>query len=168
MPVAHFDRPVSSEVIAVKYEIRLEQLPSHPLAIVRRRAKIADLPAIIPDACGVVWRSIRAQNIPGAGRHIAVFLDDEMSVEIGVELEAPYTGGYDLVASATPAGLVATAIYYGPYPGLPAVHSAIRNWCATNSRALGGPNWEIYDHWQDAWNNDPSKIRTDVYYLLAE
>jgi hypothetical protein len=25
---------------------------------------------------------------------------------------------------------------------------------------------EIKGHWQDAWNNDPSQIRTDVFYLL--
>jgi effector-binding domain-containing protein len=151
----------------MKYDIRLEQLPSLPLAVVRRRAKIADLPAIIPDACGIVWRSIRAQNIPGAGRHIAVYWDDEINLEVGVELDAPYTGSNELIASATPAGLVATTTYYGPYPGLPAVHNAIRQWCTTSNHALAGPNWEIYDHWQDEWNNDPAKIRTDVYYLLA-
>jgi hypothetical protein len=31
---------------------------------------------------------------------------------------------------------------------------------------LAGPNWEIYGHWLDEWNNDPAKIRTDVFYLL--
>ena len=30
-----------------------------------------------------------------------------------------------------------------------------------------GPSWEIYGHWRDEWNRDPSKIRTDVFYLLA-
>jgi hypothetical protein len=32
---------------------------------------------------------------------------------------------------------------------------------------LAGPNWEVYGHWQDEWNSDPSKIRTDVFYLLV-
>jgi hypothetical protein len=34
-------------------------------------------------------------------------------------------------------------------------------------QTLAGPNWEIYGHWKDEWNNDPSKICTEVFYLLA-
>src|SRR5437763_728362 len=26
--------------------------------------------------------------------------------------------------------------------------------------------WEIYGHWEESWNTDSSKIRTDVVYLL--
>jgi hypothetical protein len=25
----------------------------------------------------------------------------------------------------------------------------------------------MYDHWKDEYNSDPSKIRADVFYLLA-
>jgi effector-binding domain-containing protein len=46
-------------------------------------------------------------------------------------------------------------------------HNAIRRWCASNGHTLSGPNWEVYGHWQDAWNIHPSQLRTDVYYLLA-
>jgi hypothetical protein len=27
---------------------------------------------------------------------------------------------------------------------------------------------EIYGHWENEWNADPSRIRTDVYYLLSD
>jgi hypothetical protein len=27
-------------------------------------------------------------------------------------------------------------------------------------------SWEIYGHWEESWNTDPSKIRTDVFHLL--
>jgi hypothetical protein len=47
-------------------------------------------------------------------------------------------------------------------------HRAIRDWCASEGHAAAGPNWEVYGHWIDQWNRDPSKIRTDVYYLLSE
>ena len=33
-------------------------------------------------------------------------------------------------------------------------------------RTAAGPNWEVYGHWLAAWNDDPSQIRTDVFYLL--
>jgi effector-binding domain-containing protein len=71
-----------------------------------------------------------------------------------------------VVGSVTPAGEVATVAHFGPYGGLGDAHRAIRDWCAANHRTLAGPNWEVYGHWVPEWNDDPSKIRTDVYYLL--
>jgi effector-binding domain-containing protein len=42
------------------------------------------------------------------------------------------------------------------------------SWCRDNGYTLAGPSWEIYGHWRDELHSDPSKIRTDVYYLLVE
>ena len=150
----------------MEYDIRLEQLTSLPLAVVRRRASLPELSKVIPDACGTVWNVVRAQNVPGAGRHVALYWDDEFNLEVGVELEAPFAGHGEVVGSATPAGTVATAVHFGPYNQLPVAHQAIRRWCATHGHALAGPNWEIYGHWIHEWCDDPSKIRTDVFYLL--
>jgi hypothetical protein len=30
-----------------------------------------------------------------------------------------------------------------------------------------GPSWEVHGHWKDEWNSDPTKICTDVFYLVA-
>lgn len=149
------------------YDIHIEQHPSQPLAVVRRRATIPELPKVIPAACGLVWNVMRAEHVQGAGRHVAVYWDEEINLEVGVELPAPYTGtGGEVVASATPAGMVATTVHFGPYQRLGLAHDAIQAWCRQNGHALAGPSWEVYDHWKDEWNNDPSRIRTDVYYLL--
>lgn len=86
---------------------------------------------------------------------------------MGVELDAPFAGHGEVVGSATPAGLVAATTHYGPYCHLHAAHAAIHQWCASNGYTPAGPNWELYGHWQDEWNSDPTKITTDVYYLLA-
>jgi effector-binding domain-containing protein len=150
------------------YDVRLEQRDARPLAVVRRLAARNDLARVVPDACGAVWRVVRAEAIPGAGRHVAVYLDDAIHLEVGVELEAPFAGHGDVVGSATPAGPVATTTHHGPYDGLRGAHDAIRRWCRTNGHVPAGPSWEIYGHWEDAWNSDPSRIRTDIYYLLAE
>jgi len=45
---------------------------------------------------------------------------------------------------------------------------AIREWCLLHKHALAGPNWEIHGHWLEEWNSDPSRIRTDIFYLLSE
>jgi effector-binding domain-containing protein len=151
----------------MKYDIRLEQLSSRPLAVVRRRAGVHELSKVVPDACGVVWNVVRAQRIAGAGRHVAVYLDDQINLEVGVELDAPFAGCGEVVGSATPAGTVATTTHYGPYGLLHEAHEAICRWCQSNGHTLAGPNWEVYGHWQDDWNSDPTKITTEVFYLLV-
>ena len=149
------------------YVIRLEQHTARPLAVVRRRARSQDLATVVPQACGTVWSVVRAQQVSGAGRHVAVYWDDQINLEVGVELDAPFPGSGEVVGSATPAGPVATTTHYGPYGQLGDAHEAIRRWCGTNRHTLAGPNWEIYSHWKDEWNNDPTQICTDVVYLPA-
>ena len=46
-------------------------------------------------------------------------------------------------------------------------HAAVLERCKTDGHGLAGPSWEIYGHWLEGWNADPSLIRTDVYYLLT-
>ncbi len=147
--------------------VRIERIPaSQRLAVVRRRAGVRELSKVVPEACGIVWAVLRAQRISGAGRHVAVYLDDQINLEVGVELNLPFAGHGEVVASALPAGMVATATHFGPYPNLCKTHQAIRDWCAKHGHLLAGPNWEIYDHWTEEWNRDASKIRTDIFYLL--
>jgi effector-binding domain-containing protein len=151
----------------MEYDVRLEKHAGHPLAVVRRRASLQELSRVVPDACGTVWAVIRAQQIPGAGRHVAVYLDGQINLEVGVELDAPFAGHGEVVTSATPAGLVATTTHYGPYHRLGEAHEAIRSWCGTNGYVPAGPNWEVYGHWVDEWNRDPTRITTDLFYLLV-
>ena len=148
------------------YPIRVEQSPSRPLAVVRRRAAPHELSNVVPECCGLVWNALRAQQVAGAGRHIAIYYADQINLEVGVELDTPFAGTGEVVSSMTPVGTVATTTHYGPYQLLASAHDAIHRWCQTNGHQLAGPRWEIYGHWQNDWNNDPSKIITDVYYLL--
>src|SRR4051794_5444339 len=152
--------------MAMAYDVELTNMGNIPTAVVRRLAKASELPKVVPEACGIVWGVVRAQQIKGAGRHVALYLDNQINVEIGVELEVPFAGHGEVVASALPSGTVATTVHFGPYNQLHAAHRAIRDWCTNHAHALDGRNWEIYGHWLDAWNKDPSQIRTDVFYLL--
>jgi effector-binding domain-containing protein len=148
------------------HAVRLEQRDSCPLAVVRRRASSHELSKVVPEACGTVWNVVRSQRITGAGRHVALYLDGEINLEVGVELAAPFAGHGEVVGSATPAGTVATTVHFGPYGRLHEAHKAICQWCADHGHTLAGPSWEIYGHWIDEWNSNPSRIRTDVFYLL--
>jgi effector-binding domain-containing protein len=156
----------SAEAFGMQYEVRLEQFGGVPTAVVRRRASSHELSRVVPDACGLVWKVIRARQVKGAGRHVALYLDDQINLEVGVELDAPFAGDGEVIGSALPAGTVASAVHFGPYGQLHAAHRAIRDWCVKQGYSLAGPCWEIYGHWDDAWNRDPSRIRTDVCYLV--
>jgi effector-binding domain-containing protein len=147
------------------YPVQIQQLDGVSLAVIRRQVKRSELSRVVPECCGLVWNAVRAQQTK-AGRHVAVYLDDSIRVEVGVELIGPFTDQHGVVHSSTPAGTVAFATHFGPYGGLRAAHEAIHLWCEKNGRQLAGPNWEIYGHWLPEWNDDPSQIRTDVYYLL--
>lgn len=151
--------------MAVAATIRLTQVEAVPLAVVRSRTRPSDLSTVVPHACGVVWDFIRAQGLKG-GRHVALYLNDAIDLEVGVELALPFHEA-DVVRSQTPAGTVVAAVHYGPYHGLGGAHAAIRTWTDARGHRLTGVRWEIYGHWEQEWNTDPSRIRTDVFYQVA-
>ena len=145
--------------------VELRQLPSVPLAVIRRRVSASELARVVPEGCGIVWNALRAQQMR-PGRHVAIYWNGDIRLEVGVELAEPFVEKDGLVRSATPAGLTAFTTHVGPYGQLGRAHEAIQQWCITHGHRLLGPNWEIYGHWQSEWNEDPSKIRTDVFYQV--
>lgn len=147
------------------YDVRFERLDSVPLAVIRRQAQKSELSRLVPELCGQVWKAIQAQHAKG-GRHVAVYWDGGIRLEVGVELDGPFIERDDVGRSATPEGPVAWTTHLGPYGGLGAAHDAVRRWCESNGHHLAGPSWEIYGHWLPEWNADPSRIRTDIYYLI--
>ena len=148
------------------YDVKVQQLDSVPLAVIRRQARKSELSRLVPQLCGLVWNAVRAQQARG-GRHVAVYGDGGIRLEVGVEVGGPFAERDEVARSATPAGPVAWTTHLGPYGGLGAAHDAIRHWCEANGHRLAGPSWEIYGHWLPEWNADPSGIRTDVFYLVS-
>ena len=146
------------------YQVHVQRLAPQITAVIRCRARQSELSTVIPQACGEVWNFIRSSQFPSAGRHIALYLDGVMNIEVGAEMPEPFVGNGRIVCSSTPAGLVATTTHVGPYNRLGEAHAAVQQWCAAEGRELAGPSWEIYGHWTD----DPAKLRTDVYWLLKE
>lgn len=148
------------------HQIRVEHRAALPTAVIRRLASARELTQVVPAACGLVWNELRKQQVTGAGCHVAIYMDDQIHLEVGVILDRPISGTGEVIGSSTPAGLVASTTHHGPYQQLQAAHEDLQNWCRQNGHRLAGPSWEIYGHWQSAWNNAPSLIATEVLYLL--
>lgn len=146
--------------------IELSPLPDVPVVVVRREVRRADLSRVVPECCGLVWNALRAQRVKG-GRNVAIYWDNRIRLEVGVEVIEPFVESDDLVGSATPGGPTVHATHFGPYGELGRTHAAIQRWCANHGHRLAGPSWEIYGHWLPEWNESPTQIRTDVFYLVA-
>ena len=99
---------------------------------------------------------------------MALYLDTRGLVEVGAEVSEPFVGNDRVHCSQLPAGRVVTTTHFGSYARLSEAHAEIRRWCAEHGHRLANISWEIYDHWDESWNADPSKIRTEVFYLLQE
>jgi effector-binding domain-containing protein len=148
------------------HTVRLAHRAGTALAVIRRQARPPELSRLVPDLCGRVWNALKAQHTKG-GRHVAVYWDGTIKLEVGVELLGAFTDTDGVVHSATPAGLVASTMHFGPYAGLAAAHDAVRRWCEARAQTLAGPSWEIYGHWAPEWNADPSRIETEVCWLVS-
>ena len=85
-----------------------------------------------------------------------------------MEVGERFAGNDRVQCSQLPAGRVATAVHFGPYGRLGEAHAAIREWCARHGHRLANASWEIYGHWDQSWNAEPARIRTDVFYLLSD
>jgi effector-binding domain-containing protein len=148
----------------MEYDVQAGRVESRPTAVVRRRARHHELSRVVPEACGLVWQALKAAKVAGAGRHVAVYWDGEINLEVGVEMPEPFAGHGEVVGSATPAGMVAMVVHFGPYQRLNEAHAAVCKWCQDNHRTPAGPNWEVYGH----PTADPAQTRTDVFYLLKD
>ena len=150
------------------HQIELTNSEATPTAVVRDRVQPGELSRFVPAACGEVWSFVRAAGLPNPGRHFALYLDAQGSVEVGAEVSEPFVGNDRVHCSQLPSGRVATTVHFGPYQRLSEAHTNIRQWCAEHGHPLTGVSWEIYGHWDEHWNANPSKIRTDVFYLLQD
>jgi effector-binding domain-containing protein len=146
--------------------VQLEERPGIPLAVIRRQVSPAQLSKVVPESCGTVWRVLKAQGLQG-GRNVALYWDNVIKVEVGVEFGGSFAEQDGVTRSTTPSGLVAVVGHFGPYGTLGSAHGAIHTWLRSNNHRKLGPRWEIYGHWQSAWDANPSRIFTEVCYLVA-
>ena len=154
------------------YEVSVRQVTQQPLAVIRDRATRAELASKIPSHCGTVWNFIKRAGLRSSGRMIAVYLDqpdetllltnDGAPIEVGAQVDEPFSDSPPVVCSSSPAGTVAVTVHIGPYSDLPKAHAAVRDWCKQSGRQIAGTNWELYGHGTD----DVAEMSTDLFYLL--
>jgi effector-binding domain-containing protein len=148
------------------YEVELLEVQAHPLAAVKQATDSAALGRTIIRLLDQVYAFLRDARAPvkQAGHNIVLYFDGGSTIEAGVEVSGAFENEGTVKATTTPSGRAAHTVHFGPYSGLPTAHKAARAWCAANRYALEEPCWEVYGD----WDADETRLRTDVYYLLAD
>ncbi len=136
-----------------------------PLLVERHVVPRATVGVAVQRGCG---RAFQAAKALGArpGRNVALYHDGQVTLDAGVECEGDWSAPPGLRRTSTPPGRVASLLHVGPYGTLGETHAALHAWFARTGERPAGPNWEVYGHWRGEWNDDPSRIETEVCYLL--
>ena len=148
------------------YEVILETVEAEPMAAVSARANFAGLSRAIPSGLDKVYAVLRAGQVEPLGCNVVFYLpfDDkaDFDLRIGVRLATPFAATDEVKLFETPAGLVAHVVYFGDYGHMKPAHDAIHQWVSAQGHKLTGASWEVYGDWSD----DPTQLRTDIYYQL--
>jgi effector-binding domain-containing protein len=147
------------------YEVTLDTVTEQPVAAARQRTTFKKVAREIGDLLGQPWAFIKEhRDLRTNGDNVAIYWDEAGggSIEVGVQVIRAFESTAEVVCSSTPAGTVARTAHFGPYDQLGPAHEAVRKWCKQEGRQIVLPFWEVYGDWSD----DPSKLRTDVFYLL--
>ncbi|MEP6985303.1 MAG: GyrI-like domain-containing protein [Chloroflexota bacterium] len=137
------------------------------LAAVREHTNSQNLATKIRELLteNAIYTFLNKAGIQEHSHNVFVYKDEEnqgIALEVGVQVFAPFTGNDRVICSSIPSGLAATLLHRGSYEQLGTTHRAIIDWCQANHHPITGLRWEIYGR----WNDDPSKLETQVFYLL--
>jgi effector-binding domain-containing protein len=151
----------------MSYQVQVSEVTPQLLAAARGQGNAQNYLPRLFELLDEVWVFLKTNpQVKHEGLNVFLYFDGgkkEMPIEAGVKITAPFESTGKVVCSTIPGGTVATVTHIGPYEKLSEAHSALLNWCKDNNRPCTGTTWEVYGH----WNDDPEKLRTDVFYLLG-
>jgi effector-binding domain-containing protein len=124
----------------VRHEVTELVVPARPTAVVVATTTWAEFPTRWRPMLDEVYRFLAAHpQVHQTGHNVMYYRDDRPTVEVGVEVDAPFPGAGDVVASELPAGRVARTVHRGAYTGLGRAHDAVAAWCSTTGHQRVGP-----------------------------
>jgi effector-binding domain-containing protein len=136
------------------------------LAAVRVTTILSKWPSQFMNELNKVYKAVHAGKVRQTGQNVMVYHprnDGRVDIECGVEIDAKFETTGEVAYCETPAGPALTTAHIGPYDKLGLSHCAIVDWSRKNGRRVSGICWEIYGD----WDADPTKLRTDIFHLLA-
>jgi effector-binding domain-containing protein len=143
--------------------VRTEWAAPRQLAAIHAVTTQQRLSTDIPRLVGQIWPVLREQGAR-TGHNVVIYRGSpaELAIDAGVEVFTDFAGHGEIQPASTPAGEVATTAHFGDYAQMAPAYAALEQWWTRNGRRPAGLSWEVYGDWDD----DPAKVRTDIYFLL--
>ena len=140
-------------------DLKICEVPAYPVLVARAPFVAGKVPQTMMPLLGRVWEFIRKLSIKNDGHNIAIYRNG--AIEAGVRVLELVDGDGDVYCTTTPSGRVATVTHVGPYQRMHESYSVLDQYLQANGLKCAA-SWELYGH----WNDDESKLTTDLYYLL--
>jgi effector-binding domain-containing protein len=121
------------------YEIEVKSLPRQDAAVIRFKCPPGEVPQHLGPAYGEIGSYVHEAGIEheDAGVYARFLtLGPEFEVEAGFTVHAPVQPRGRVQPGELPEGQVGTAVHIGPYSGLVAATTALREWIAANGREI--------------------------------
>jgi effector-binding domain-containing protein len=149
------------------YDVSLQHAAPRAIAAIKARIPASRVSSVFGGYLNQVYAAARIGAVQLDGQNVFVYRSvadapDQLDIEFGVGVTAPFHGNGTVEPSMVPDGQVATTTHWGDYALLRAAHEAVIAWCREQGFTLAGPRWEVYGH----WNGGGAKPRTDIYYLI--
>lgn len=109
-----------------------------------------------------LWKEIRSKQLPNKGLNVWVY-DEGNRLFAGVELSAPPPEDSPLERKSVILPQYFYARHIGPYDQLKATHETAREEFKKVGIKPHLPYVEIYGH----WNDDPSKLETELLWSIS-
>ncbi len=147
-------------------DVHIETVAPRLIAAVRERTSFPTLAQSIRAGLDKVWPQI----IDRSGRNVVIYhpseptgLGRQFEIETGVEVPEGFVPKAPAYLRHTPGGRVVTGAHIGSYDRMRTTYEAVEAHVRQHGLKLRGASWEVYGH----WNEDTSKLRTDIFYPIA-
>lgn len=147
-------------------ECRIVTVERQLTAVAKAHVRMDEIPAAQRSLRGKINAAVQSLDVGPLGPTFTLWrppTEGRLDLEPGVLVSRAFEPVGEVVPSSLPAGRAAHRRLVGPYDGLPGAWKILFDWCAAEGLRLAGVNWEIYGD----WNDDPSKLETSLYALLA-
>jgi effector-binding domain-containing protein len=151
----------------VGYAIDIIDAAPSPLAVARGSAATwEEFRSAWKPMLDGVWAFLGQNDLHTDGHNVMVYRDDipQLDFEVGVQVTRFFEAAGAVRPSVLPAGRAAHTVHWGDYAGLGDAHESVLSWCLANGQVTTSVRWEVYGD----WDADPSKLQTDVYWLLQD
>ncbi|MFC9773542.1 MULTISPECIES: GyrI-like domain-containing protein [unclassified Pseudarthrobacter] len=149
---------------------RQVHLAEQPVAVVRERVRMEELPAFFGRAFGSVMAAAQRQGATPAGPPFARYYGmpgETVDVEAGFPITGTFTTADGVLAGTLPETDALEAIHTGPYDALQQTYGAIQQQMQADGLTPADSMWEYYLSDPEK-EPDPATWQTRVIWPVAE